>query len=156
MAVTDANPEAARVSPRSFLMHCHEYQRALLILAESPRPPITVMGLLAAHAIELGLKAFLVATGMSEKDFVGRGKIAHDLERALEECERRGFRFNRERTWLSLLHKQHNHPYLYRYGRDGWGQSIPGDPRSLCEYVNLLVADVEAAMANLPGVSRPS
>jgi hypothetical protein len=134
--------KAASISARSFLNHCSEYQRAFAILADSRTPPITVMGSLAAHTIELALKAYLVACGMTEDDFVGRGQIGHDLERALAECERRNFRFNRERTWLDLLNLQHNSPYLYRYGREGWGQSIPGDPRSLCDYVNSLVADV--------------
>ena len=57
---------AASVSARSFLNHCGEYQRALAILADSSVPPITVMGLLAAHAIELALKAYLVAGGMTD------------------------------------------------------------------------------------------
>ena len=141
---------AASVSVQSFLNHCGEYQRALTLLAASPLPPITVMGSLAAHTIELALKAYLVACGMAEDDFVGKGKIGHDLERALAECEQRNFRFNRERTWLGLLNLQHNNPYLYRYGRDGWGQSIPGDPRSLCEYVDSLVADVQTSIDRLP------
>jgi hypothetical protein len=142
--------KAASISARSLLGHCGEYQRALSILSESQAPPITVMGLLAAHAIELAFKAYLVACGMTENDFIGRGQIGHDLERALRECEQRDFRFNRERTWLGLLNIQHNNPYLYRYGRDGWGQSIPGDPRSLCQYVGSLVTDVQAAIDQLP------
>jgi hypothetical protein len=147
MASSPHPAREATASASSFLAHCGEYLRALNLLSAAAAPPILVMGALAAHALELALKAYLMAAGMSEDDFIGKGKIGHDLERALAECELRGFKYSRERTWLSLLNIQHNNPYLYRYGRDGWGQSIPGDPRSLCSFVDTVVADINGAIA---------
>lgn len=144
--------EQSPISTNSLLSHAYEYLRGLRILAAAgSSPPITVMGMLAAHALELTLKGYLVSKGMVEGDFIGPNKIGHNLEAALQECEKRGLKLTVEKTWMNLLDIQHNKPFLYRYGRDGWGQSIPGDPVSLTDYVERVMRQVCDALGQPVG-----
>ena len=139
----------ASVSARSLLLHADQYLKALRILVHADAGgPILVIGHVAAHALELTFKGYLLHKGMTENEFIRRDGVGHDLERAWEECEVRGLVLVAEKSWMHTLNQQHNRPHLYRYGRDGWGQGIPGDPNSLLSYVENVMRQVAAALGD--------
>jgi hypothetical protein len=144
------NMKWAPISANSLMHHSYEFLRALRILSEKDiQGPVLVMGLIAAHTLELAFKAYLLARGMTEEDFTRPGGIGHDIERALSECETRGLNLSGERAWINVLNIQHNYPFLYRYGRQGWGQSIPGNRASLTENVERVLFEVASSIQGL-------
>ena len=70
---------------------------------------------LLCHGIELALKSYLAASGVSEDAL---RKLRHDLKRALRDAQRRGFvpaddRFPEIVKWLTPYHLDH----FFRYPR---------------------------------------
>jgi len=75
---------------------------------------------LMGHAIELSLKAFLLAKGVSLEELRSMKLFGHDLEKCLERADSLGFKDNvqlneGERGWISLLNKTYKkkeHEYI--------------------------------------------
>lgn len=116
------------------------YARAALVLCPD-YGSIVIMAQIGAHAVELGLKAFLLSKGMTEAEFTSRDGIGHDLERAWAECVRRGIQTPCP-PWLSFINMQFGAPFIYRYWREGIGWGLPGTPETFAQSVKALVLDI--------------
>jgi hypothetical protein len=64
----------------------HAYER----LPDSGHPPEWPKYVLFYHAIELVLKAYLLAKGVSEKDLRNKNKFGHNIEKLVNEAVRCG------------------------------------------------------------------
>ena len=71
-----------------------EYFQAARVLSASGQCSVIVVSQLGCHAIECGLKAFLLLRGKTDEDL---RKIGHDLEWAWAECNQLGFSFETTR-----------------------------------------------------------
>lgn len=59
-----------------------EYADTLRLLSSHDKPPLRPAGFLFAHALEVGLKAFLAASGVSKKTL--ERTLGHDLTRIMD------------------------------------------------------------------------
>lgn len=109
---------------RRYLDAANIYLDGVTTLARhSPRPPVDTCGLLAAHAVEVGLKAFLLWSGQPEAQV---RKIGHDLRRAWDETRSAGLGLPEHHPWwVHVLATGHGAPYLYRYPKVGIASAIP-------------------------------
>lgn len=100
---------------------------------------------LFCHAIEVGLKAYLIKLGDSADDV--KNKFGHDLARLLLACKKRGLAItDHDVDWLSGLSETHK-KFWARYPKEDWSQSgIPTIPQF--EAVGLKVLDAVAMTIN--------
>jgi hypothetical protein len=83
------------------------------------------VALLAGHALETSLKAYLLANGWSEDQI--RTQIGHDLNRAWTHAESSGLSLPSATPpdWCDKLNKAHASPYLLRYPPTNTGIVLP-------------------------------
>jgi hypothetical protein len=77
------------VSPLGFIIYAKEFfNTARSFKSTKPFSPLPYY--LFCHALELSLKGFLLAKGISKKDLQKREKVGHDLLKVLDEAIARG------------------------------------------------------------------
>lgn len=143
--------EEVEISAEQFLKHARYYLHAAEVLTErlsmATAGPI---GLLAAHSLELGLKAFLLHIGWNEDDL--RKRVGHNLVDAWNASLESGLRLPQEPSFtVSLLALSHGPPYLFRYPREGEAAAIT-PPHELCRDVQMVLDAVETAIG-LPALT---
>lgn len=115
--VITPKPAILHVSPLGFWTHANDFLDASLLLSEKRGRTTFVSAFLACRAIELGLKAFLLATG----DRVSSVKGArHNIIKALAESDARGLQVvvelsEREREVLESVNNQYTNNKLAYY-----------------------------------------
>lgn len=85
--VVTPRPAVLHMSPLGFFIHAREFLDASTLLSEKRGRTTFVAAFLSCRAIELGLKAFLLATGDSVKKVK---RLNHNLARALDASYDRG------------------------------------------------------------------
>src|SRR5690606_22806242 len=80
------------------------------------------IGLLSAHALEIGLKAVLLKSGSTEKDLKD---IGHDLVHAWQKTAPKIGLSAEAPYWVDVLNFSHSAPYYYRYSSAEFGVAIP-------------------------------
>ncbi len=100
---------------------------------------------LFCHAVEVGLKAYLIKLGDSADDV--KNKFGHDLARLLQACKKRGLAItDHDVDWLSGLSETHK-KFWARYPKEDWSLGgIPTIPQF--EAVGLKVLDAVAMAIN--------
>ena len=82
------------------------------------------IALLSAHALEIILKAFLVANGVTEDELIWR--VGHNLDKAWREASSRGLGISKDPSrWCNLLDGAHDSPYVLRYPPTNTGMVLP-------------------------------
>ena len=111
------------VDAETYLKEASGLNEAVAILcrarAEATLYPI---GILAAHCLELALKAYLLHVGCDERDLI---RIGHDLAKAWECCKRSGLDLKELPYWVRVLDYSHAHPYYFRYPQGNHEVAIP-------------------------------
>jgi hypothetical protein len=107
---------------------------------------------LYCHAIELVLKAYLLAKGQTERECV---KLGHDIGGALRTAKPHGLVLSDLHTGIvESLSREHNRPFSFRYfNKLGW--AAPGFDR-VSECCRALIAEAQVAIfaANGMALSR--
>jgi hypothetical protein len=80
------------------------------------------IGILAAHCLELTLKAYLLHAGSDERELKD---IGHDLAKAWESCKRSGLGLGEPPYWVQVLNYSHANPYFFRYPRADHKVAVP-------------------------------
>ena len=82
------------------------------------------IAVLSAHALEIMLKACLVANGVKEEDL--SRKVGHDLNKAWRLASSRGLAIPGEPPrWCNLLDGAHDSPYVLRYPPTNTAMVLP-------------------------------
>lgn len=107
----------------TYLEEARGLKEAVAILC-SARAEATLysIGILAAHCLELALKAYLLHAGCGERDLRG---IGHDLVKAWERCKESGLGLEELPYWVQVLNYSHANPYFFRYPRENHKVAIP-------------------------------
>lgn len=85
--VARPKPAVLRITPLGFFLHARDFLEASVLLSEKRGRTTFVAAFLSCRAIEMGLKAYLLARGDSVKTVK---LLDHDLTRALTESYARG------------------------------------------------------------------
>lgn len=101
-------------SARSLLAGAKEFSYPLPILERNRDGiPLRACMVLAAHAVELCLKAYLLAIGLDDNHI---RKLGHDLEAAWLAAVASGLALDSTFPyWCQLLNSAHAYPYVGRY-----------------------------------------
>lgn len=107
----------------TYLEEARGLNKAVAILC-SARVEATLysIGILAAHCLELALKAYLLHAGYGERDLKS---IGHDLNMAWECCKESGLALKELPYWVKLLNYSHANPYFFRYPRENHNVAVP-------------------------------
>ena len=126
---------------RKYIERAREFQAAVQILCgEHGRHTLSAIGLLASHAIELALKAYLVKHGKTEKEIKN---IGHDLSLAWREAKNLGLRLQWDEEYtMQVLNLSHSVPYLFRYPITGVAEGITA-PEVLNRHLETIITEVE-------------
>lgn len=110
-------------STRSFLDSATRYIEAAGILCDAGRA-VDPIGLVASHGVELGLKAYLLYCGMTER---GLRAIGHDLAELWMQARAKGLEIEfGPPYWVRVLSFAHGQPHhLYRYPPERVSSAIP-------------------------------
>lgn len=130
------------VTPGTLFMGACEYGRAAHILAAYQFLPIIPFAHLVHQSIELGLKSYLVFSGVDEQKL---REIGHDLERAWTECCGKGLEVRLPQGWLASFDSQYP---IYRYWRRGLGWSMPGNQRSVMDILQSALTQIGPAVGD--------
>jgi hypothetical protein len=111
------------VAGETYLVEARGLNDAVAILCRA-RAEATLysIGILAAHCLELGLKAYLLHAGCDERDLKS---IGHDLVKAWERCKESGLDLQELPYWVQVLNYSHANPYFFRYPRENHKVAIP-------------------------------
>src|SRR5262245_52004010 len=86
-------------------------------------PDLTGEYILVFHAVELGLKAFLIRQGVAEED-LRRPPYGHDLVKLYEDAKARGLSLQSPeadaKVWLEWINEWHNKGVRIRYDFASW------------------------------------
>jgi hypothetical protein len=119
LSVGEASHDA---SPRSLIQTARDFLKAAELL--DPAVAAGPFGLASAQCLELTLKAYLMISGMSERDL--RNKVSHSLNEAWSRCVKAGLDIDADMpSWATSLDAGHDRPYLFRYARDNTGILLP-------------------------------
>ncbi len=112
------------------------YLRASELLSTTgQKAPIDAFGLLSAHSLELGLKAYLISHGLTEKDLK---EIGHDLEEAWTCAKAHRLPISSPPDWCQTISAAYKFPYLFRYARENTGIVVPNPDAIVRELAKLL------------------
>jgi hypothetical protein len=128
------------VAGEAYLEEAHGLNDAVAILCNA-RAEATLysIGILAAHCLELALKAYLLHAGRAEGDLKA---IGHDLGKAWDCCKDSGLALKELPYWVQVLNYSHASPYFFRYPREDQKVAIPDtdelskDIRSVLELIS--------------------
>lgn len=107
----------------TYLEEARGLNEAVAILC-SARAEATLysIGILAAHCLELALKAYLSHAGCDERDLKS---IGHDLVMAWERCKESGLGLKELPYWVQVLNYSHANPYYFRYPQENHKVAVP-------------------------------
>jgi len=95
-----------------------------LLVANAKAVEVWGIALLSAHALEIVLKAFLLAKEVTEDELVK--KVGHNLEKAWRKASTLGLQIPvQPPRWCMLLNLVHDSPYLVRYPPTNTGVVLP-------------------------------
>lgn len=100
------------------------------------------IGILAAHCLELALKAYLLHAGCDERDL---RSIGHDLVKAWERCKESGLCLKELPYWVQVLDYSHNNPFYFRYPRENHKVAVPSIDE-LSQDINAVLGLISSAM----------
>lgn len=124
------------LSPTTLLRGARDFHASLCVLAAGPRPPAAVTDLLAAHCVEIGLKAFLLQIGESEE---GLKCVGHNLEKAWRRAQKGGLAVAADPPqWCRTLSSAQDWRFLARYPRVNSGIVAPAMADLVRDIDNLL------------------
>lgn len=131
-------------SARSFLDGATKYVEAASILCDTARS-VDPIGLVASHGVELGLKAYLLHCGMTERELRG---IGHDLAELWMQARVKGLDIEYGPPyWVRVLSFAHGQPHhLYRYPPERVASAIP-DAQELKRALSEFLHRVSVALA---------
>lgn len=134
-------------TPDSYLEGAEEYRKAVeLLLVRPTETPIEPLGLLAAHCVELLLKALLLASGVSLATLRSQ-EVRHSLNALWQLALDRNLPLEDPVPfWCQALALAHDKPFMYRYPRPGWGVIVP-EPQDLRDGLNGLFLAAQAVLA---------
>jgi hypothetical protein len=134
---------APPVSAHSLLAGARELAGALSVLVQHRADvPIRATALVAAHCVELALKAFLLSRGRSDASVT---RLGHSLKKAWAEAAAAGLPVDAEPPpWCALLDSMHAYPYMVRYPPENSGLVAP-NPLQMQVEVDRLIELVTAA-----------
>lgn len=111
------------VAGETYLQEARGLNEAVAILCRArAEPTLYGIGILAAHCLELALKAYLLHAGRAEEDL---RTIGHDLAKAWDCCRESGLPLNSLPYWVQVLNYSHANPYFFRYPRNDCKVAIP-------------------------------
>ena len=144
--------EVSDPSPDTLLRASQRFLAALNVLIGHPGGfGVAPIGLLASHSLEVGLKAYLLTVGWTQKEI---RTIGHDLVRAWTAAVSARLPLESDvPSWVKTLDLHHDRPFMYRYTPEGVGVGIPAPPdlsRLLAQTIEILVA----AMPSEAGLDR--
>lgn len=113
------------VSPKSLLENAIGLADAVEVLvAKRQNSTVYAIGILAAHALEVSLKGYLLYRGVSEGEL--KKNIRHDLMKAWSAAKEVGLSIDPNIPhWVQVLNFSHNDPYYFRYPPEEFGVGIP-------------------------------
>ena len=146
----DWQPQTTTVIPdfkpsaRSYLDGATRYVEAAGILCDTARS-LDPIGLVASHGVELGLKAYLLHRGMTEREL---RDIGHDLAELWMRARVKGLEIEYGPPyWVRVLSVAHGRPHLlYRYPPERVASAIP-DPQELKRALSEFLHRVSLAIA---------
>jgi hypothetical protein len=120
---SDSQQISAAASPESFLGGAQKYIDSACVLIEHSSA-VDCIGMLAAHGVELALKAHLLHSGLSESEV--KRQFGHDLVKLWVAAHDRGLDIDSDPPyWLQIVGFFHGAPYQYRYPPEGMATAIP-------------------------------
>jgi hypothetical protein len=137
----------APVTPTAaFLGSAESMLEGVRVLAEADAVPAVALTVLAGHAAECGLKAFLAKVGIDEAQ-LSRAPFGHDVIRLWEEAASRGLAIATSPLpdWVTQLARVYSAPYVARYPMGVHGLVLPNST-ALSVGVEQLVNQVRAAV----------
>ncbi|MBX3175725.1 MAG: hypothetical protein KF886_00045 [Candidatus Hydrogenedentes bacterium] len=130
------------------------FERALITLHDKQPDNSIPIAYIAALAVEIGLKAYLLWTGKyKEKDIKSPKCVGHDLVKAWEKANDSGLALDPSPPyWLVRLSELNNESHLLRYAHTNISAMVLPNKDSLREGVVELLAKVEGRLqsADLP------
>lgn len=131
-------------SARSYLDDATKYVEAAGILCDAARSADPI-GLVASHGVKLGLTAYLLHCGMTERELRG---IGHDLAELWMRARVKGLGIEcGPPYWVRVLSFAHGQPHhLYRYPPERVASAIP-DARELKRALSEFLHRVSIAIA---------
>lgn len=135
-------------TPAAYMRRAREFCDGYRILAASGQSVVAPMLVLAGHAVELALKAYLLKAGWTEDDLAH--KVRHNLLTAWRRAQADGLDLNAvPPPWLTTVHGAHDPGKLVsaRYPRANTGLVLPG-PAELEPELGGLLDKVKAALTN--------
>lgn len=103
---------------------------ATIASAKTPLP-LAPFAALASHSLELVLKSYLVAKGLSEDQLKA---IGHNLERAWNRCRSNGLNLDSiVPRWVLIMNSGHEKPFHFRYARENTGIVVPNAEQLIVE-----------------------
>jgi len=136
------------VAGETYLKEARGLNEAVAILCNA-RADATLyaIGILAAHCLELALKAYLLHAGRAEQDLKA---VGHDLARAWQCCKQSGLDLMDLPYWVQVLNYSHANPYFFRYPRDDHNVAIPDTEelsKDICSVLELVSSAMKGADA---------
>ena len=152
--VTDGVPQP--VANGTMAYHFVSDARNYLNVARIIQPPFEISSpryFLLCHAIELCLKAYILASGGEQSEL--KGSLSHRLKQTFERAVTLGYQPSDERvdelvTWLSPFHED----YSFRYKKTGRKELPP--PETVIEILASMLVQIEpVARAAYRSVNGP-
>jgi len=104
------------------------------------------ISLLAAHSLELALKAFLLHKGWSERKLRKHG---HEIDDLMQAAKAAGLWLGREPSMtVMLLAAAQSPPYPNRYPKKGAPAALPPSPDQIKRELNAVLDAVERAIVS--------
>ena len=133
------------VAGETYLEEARGLNEAVAILCRArAAPTLYGIGILAAHCLELALKAYLLHAGRTEGDL---RDIGHDLAKAWDCCRKSGLPLNSLPYWVQILNYSHANPYFFRYPRSDHNVGIP-DTDELSNDLGTVLSLISSAMTS--------
>jgi len=132
------------VSPKSLLENAIGLGDAVEVLvAKRQNSTVYAIGILAAHALEISLKGYLLCRDFSEKKLKEK-KIRHNLIELWKAAVEKGLSIEADPPyWVQVLNFSHNEPYYFRYPPHEFGVGVP-DVDKLVRDLKNVIAVIEA------------
>jgi hypothetical protein len=113
----------AAVAGETYLEEARGLNEAVAILCKAKvGATLYAIGILAAHCLELALKAYLLRAGRAESELKD---IGHDLTKAWENCKQSELPLGDLPYWVQVLNFAHSNPYFFRYPQANHNVAVP-------------------------------
>jgi hypothetical protein len=133
------------VAGETYLEEARGLNEAVAILCRAQvGATVYAIGILAAHCLELALKAYLLRAGHTESELKG---IGHDLAKAWEHCKQSGLPLGDLPYWVQVLNFSHSNPYFFRYPQADRNVAVPSTD-DLSNDIQMVLDMIAAKMNN--------